>query len=618
MLRASIQRRALKIAGLSCALTFSSIPFLNAQQNGFISNSSGWQDDLTAITDSNWNYNSAAHLLERAGFGGTPEQISSLAAMGPSAAVQQLIDFDSVDNSHLHPFDHSGIHDPGLEPFPPSRPATTELAKATGEALGIKMKSKGNRRLQPVVNKFFYWLRASVLETNRVSYWWANRMVSTNSPLQEKMALFWHGHYAVNETKVRDYRKLLNELELFHKMGTGSFRDLMVAVAQDPAMLSFLDAGVNVKGAPNENFAREIMELFTMGVGNYSELDIREAARAFTGWNYVDLDFVINEDQHDNDQKLFLGHTGNFDGIDVIDLIMEQPVTADYIAGKVYRFFVREDLSPQLQAELGSVLRNSNYEIAALLETIFNSKDFYSEATVGQQIKSPVQLAISTYRKLGLDTVPGVPDFNRSTGALSQSLFRPPTVAGWAGGRSWITPGLLLARGNFARDILFPDINFIPLDRWNPSREIRSVSDRIRLGMDITSATQPSSLGEGETMAESNMMADRDEDFNTRYGSYRGWQMAIERVKPIPRHTARINLSRMVLEQKIENTSELVDYFIARFMQVPPGDDSRQMLVNFISNELGTNDILDAQSYMEDSLRLLLHLVLSQPEYQLG
>ena len=117
--------------------------------------------------------------MERAGFGGTPEQISSLAAMGPSAAVQQLIDFDSVDNSHLHPFDHSGIHDPGLEPFPPSRPATTELAKATGEALGIKMKSKGNRRLQPVVNKFFYWLRASVLETNRVSYWWANHMVST-------------------------------------------------------------------------------------------------------------------------------------------------------------------------------------------------------------------------------------------------------------------------------------------------------------------------------------------------------------------------------------------------------------------------------------------------------
>jgi hypothetical protein len=618
MFQASIKRKALKIASLSCVLSFCSIPLLNAQQNGFIANNSLWQDDLSAITDNDWNYSSAAHLLERAGFGGTPEKISQLAAMGPTAAIQQLLNFDSVDNSHLQAFDHSGIHDPGLEPFPPSRPATTELAKATGEALGIKIKPEGNRRLQPVVNKFFYWLRASVLETNRVSYWWANRMVASNSPLQEKMALFWHGHYAVNESKVRDYRKLLNELELFHDMGIGSFRDLMVAVAKDPAMLSFLDAGVNVKGAPNENFAREIMELFTMGVGNYIESDIREAARAFTGWNYVNLDFVINENQHDNGQKTFLGHTGNFDGIEIIDLIMEQPVTADYIAGKIYRFFVREDLSPQLQAELGSILRNSDYEIAVLLEAIFTSKDFYSDATVGQQIKSPVQLAISTYRKLGLDTVPGVPDFNRSTGALSQSLFRPPTVAGWAGGRSWITPGLLLARGNFARDILFPDINFIPLDRWNPSREIRSVSDRIRQGMDITSATQPSSLGEGAIMAESNVMADRDEDFNTRYGSFRGWQMAIERVKPIPRHTARINLSQMILEQEIENTVELVDYFIARFMHVALGDDSRQMLVNFISSELGTTDIREAQSYMEDSLRLLLHLVLSQPEYQLG
>jgi hypothetical protein len=585
-----------------------------AQQTGATS----WQDDLAPIGLTAWNYDRAAHLLERAGFGGTPDQIDILAAMSPAEAVRRLVYFDGVDNSHLLPFEHSGIHDPGLEPFPPSRPATTELAKATGEALGIKVKATGNRRLQPVVNKFFYWLRASVLETNRVAYWWANRMVASNSPLQEKMALFWHGHYAINESKVRDYRKLLMELELFHEMGTGSFRDLMVAIAQDPAMLSFLDAGVNVKGAPNENFAREIMELFTMGVGNYSETDIREAARAFTGWNYVDLDFVINEDLHDGDSKTFLGHAGDFDGIEIIDLIMAQPVTAEYIAGKLYRYFVRQELDAELAAELGDILRDADYEVAVLLETIFMSKDFYSTASVGSQIKSPVQLAISTYRKLGLENVPGVPDFNRATGALSQSLFRPPTVAGWAGGRSWVTPGLLLERGNFARDVLFPDINFIPPDRRNGSREIQSVSNRIRQGMDITAATQPSSLGDGRIMAESNMLADRDEDFNTRYGSFRGWQMAIERVKPIPRHTARLNLSQMVMEQGLENTSEVVDYFIARFMRVPPGADSRAMLIRFLDTDLGTSDIDSAQTYMEDSLRLVLHLIMSQPEYQLG
>lgn len=614
MARGLKQIVALSIVGLMTALVTTQG---TAQQTGTLTGAS-WQGELTPISATDWSYDRAAHLLERAGFGGTPDQIEALASMSPSAAVRSLVHFDNVDNSHLLPFEHSGVHDPGLEPFPPSRPATTELAKETGEALGVKVKPQGNRRLQPVVNKFFYWLRASVLETNRVSYWWANRMLASNTPLQEKMALFWHGHYAINESKVRDYRKLLTELELFHEMGMGSFRDLMVAVAQDPAMLSFLDAGVNVKGAPNENFAREIMELFTMGVGNYSETDIREAARAFTGWNYVDLDFVINEDQHDAGPKTFLGRTGNFDGVEIIDLIMEQPVTSEYIASKLYRYFVRQDLSAELASELGDIFRDANFEVAPLLEAIFMSKDFYSPASVGSQIKSPVQLAVSTYKKLGLDTVPGVPDFNRATGALSQSLFRPPTVAGWAGGRSWVTPGLLLERGNFARDVLFPDINFIPPDRRNGSGEIRSVADRIRQGLDITSATQPSSLGEGGIMAESNANADRDEDFNTRYGSFRGWQMAIERVIPIPRHTAQFKLSPMVMELGLENTSEVVDYFIARFMRVKPGTDTRNRLVEFLNADLGTSNIAVAQTYMEDSLRLVLHLIMSQPEYQLG
>ena len=606
-------RITIALGGASIAALLMCSPAL-AQQGGIIS----WQDDLSPLANTDWNYDRAAHLLERAGFGGTPADIDLLASMSLSEAVRSLVYFDPAANIRSHPFDHSGIHDPGLEPFPPSRPATTDLAKETGEALGIKVKPTGNRRLQPVVNKFFYWLRASVLETNRVAYWWANRMVDSNNPLQEKMALFWHGHYAVNESKVRDYRKLLIEIELFQEMGTGNFRDLMVAVAQDPAMLSFLDAGVNVKGAPNENFAREIMELFTMGVGNYSERDIREAARAFTGWNYADLEFVINEDEHDNGVKQFLGRSGNLDGVEVIDIIMEQPVTAEYIAGKIYRFFVRDDLSSELQNELGNLFRDSNYEVAPLLETIFQSKDFYSAASVGTHIKSPIELAVSTYVKLGLEDVPGVPDFNSATGALGQTLFRPPTVAGWAGGRSWITPGLLLERGNFARDVLFPDINFIPSDRRNGSREIQSVARRIREGLDITSATQPSSIGEGQIMAESNMLADRDEDFNTRYGSFRGWQMAIERVKPIPRHTARLNLSKMVMDQQLTNTAEVIDYFIARFMRVAPGTDARSMLIDFLSNEIGTTNIVEAESYMEDSLRMTLHLLLSQPEYQLS
>ena len=575
-----------------------------------------WQNDLAPISVQDWNPELAAHLLERAGFGGTPEEIQALAKMTPQQAIARIVRFEGVGTGNLPPFDHSGIYDPGLEPFPPSRPAVTDLAKEKGEALGIKVKADGNRRLQPIVDKFFYWLRASAMETNRVAYWWTNRMLTNPRPLQEKMALFWHGHFVSNEAKVRDYRKLLAQLELFQKQGTGNFRDLTVAVAQTPAMLSFLDAGVNVKGASNENFAREIMELFTMGVGNYTEKDIREAARAFTGWNYVDMKFVINKDQHDDGEKTFLGKIGRFDGVNVIDIIMQQPVTADYIAGKLYRYFVRQDLSPELQKQLGEVLRQNKYELAPLLEKIFLSRDFYSVASVGTRIQGPVELVVTTYKKLGLKSVPGVPDFNLVTGGLGQQLFSAPTVAGWPSGQSWITPGLLLERANFGRDVLFPDISFLPPDRYTGGGEVRRVADRIRRGMDISTATKDDA--KTGDVAESNMNADRDEDFNTRYGSFRGSQLAIERVKALPRDAANVNLSKMVIDAKLQNTTQVVDYMIHRFMRVPPGTDARQKLVAFLNKDLGTSDIAVAQTYLEESLRLVLHLIMSQPEFQLG
>jgi hypothetical protein len=581
-----------------------------------------WADDLSPIAPQDWSYDRAAHLLERAGFGGTPEEIQMLAAMTPQDAVRHLVQYQSVDNSALEPFEPSGIFEPGLDPFPPSRPATTDDAKKQGEALGVKVKPGGNRRMQPVVNKFFYWLRASRLETDRVTYWWANRMLVTHRPLQEKMALFWHGHFATNEDKVRDYRKMLQQLELFQSQGTDNFRALLIGVAQDPAMLAFLDAGVNVKGAPNENFAREIMELFTMGVGNYSEKDIREAARAFTGWNFRNLAFQIDPDKHDEGAKTVLGASGDFDGVAVIDIILQQPVTAEFIAGKLYRYFVRQDLSPATRKALGDVLRANHYEIAPLLETMFLSKDFYSPASYATHIKSPVELVVSTYKKLGLREVPGVPDFNETTGSLGQHLMHPPTVAGWAQGRSWITPGLLIERGNFALDVVFPDITYIPEDRYPvypTGNEIRAVHEKIRAGFDISTATKPVGKdGDKDMMAMSNVMADRDEDFNTRYASYRGWQMAVEKVKPIPRTAARLDLTAMVVGQGCKTSAEVVDYFAYRFLRVPMEPGTRRQFIEFLTAELGTDQVGEAATYMEDPLRILLHLMMSTPEYQLG
>ena len=312
--------------------------------------------------------------------------------------------------------------------------------------------------MQPVSDRFFYWLRATMLETRRLGYWWANRMLQTTHPVEEKMALLWHGHFATHENKVRDYRKMQQQIALFEKGATGNIRDLTVHVAQNPAMLYFLDAQYNVKGAPNENFAREVMELFTMGVGHYSEKDVRECARAFTGWYFDDLTFKVNPDKHDDGVKTFLGRTGDFDGVAALGIIFEQPVTAEYLAAKVYRFLVRDELSDGLKQKLGVVLRDGGYEIKPLLTAIFSSRDFYSQASYGAHIKGPVEHMVAMMKHLGVETMPGVPDFNQSTIAMGQHLLNPPSVAGWAGGKAWITPGLLIERGNVARDVLIPDM----------------------------------------------------------------------------------------------------------------------------------------------------------------
>ena len=571
--------------------------------------------DLLNLTplDRPLSVSQAKHLASRAGFGATPAQIAELIGQQPRQALKSFMGESRVA---LTEFDHSGIFEPGLDPFPPSRPATTEMAKRQGHALGIMVKPGGNRPLQPIVNQFFYWLRASRLETDRVSYWWAQQMLSSEDALREKVALFWHGHFATNEDKVRDYRKMLQQLNTFRALGLGNFRDLLIAVAQDPAMLVFLDAGVNTKDAPNENFAREIMELFTMGVGEYSEEDVREAARAFTGWSVRGLDFYLNPNTQDVGEKTFLGQRGNFDGIDIIDQILARPQTSRFIASKLYRYFVSDTLTEAQSHQVGQLLRAHDYDIRGFLGELLISEDFYSHP--GAHIKSPVELVISTYRKLGLRNVPGVPDFNVTTGALGQRLMHPPTVAGWSRGRSWVTPSLLFERGNFVLDVVFPDLNFVPPDRFPTlTPEVARVQERLRQGQSVSLATKPTGMG-GAQMAQSNALADRDEAFNTRLGSMRGWQKAIERVKPLPRDFARLSLSQQVRDAGLRDPLAVVLLFERRFFEVDLTPEVRSALAALLEQELGTVDVAAASSYAEEALRLLLHAMLSRPEYQLG
>lgn len=564
---------------------------------------------LAQIDKASWSDRTAAHLLERAGFGGVPADIRRLAAMTPAQAVDQLLRGDADDD--LPAFEESGLWDPSLIDFPPSRPAATELAERSGAAMGVRVKPGGNRPLQPVTNRFFYWLRATTLETRRLSFWWLGRMLLTRHPLREKMALFWHGHFATTEEKLRDYRKIRQQIDLLRAGALGSFRDLLTAVSKDAAMLVFLDAAQNVKGAPNENFGREVMELFTMGVGQYSEHDIREAARAFTGWTNDDLAFRFDAAKHDDGVKSFLGRTGAFDGDDILRIILEQDQTASYVASKIWRFFVSTDITPDMAADLGALLRECDYQITPFLRVLFLSRAFYGDAVMGTHIKSPVELMVSTYRKLGLSAMPGVPDPHIVGQTLGQVLLYPPTVAGWGEGRAWITPGLLFERGNFAREVMFPDMIGFTDPNLDPGGEVRRVNRNINAGMEITAAT----LEEG---AAPSSAAGIQETFNTRYASLMGWQEAMRRLKPIPRAPAQFSLSQMIREDQATTAAEAVDALAARFLRVPLDPGARDALVAMLADEWGTNSLTEAESYMEDGLRLVAHGIMCAPQYQLA
>jgi uncharacterized protein (DUF1800 family) len=573
-----------------------------------------WVNDLTPVTAAEWTPAFAAHLLERAGWGGTPADVARLAAMTPQQAVDWFVDYESVPSA-LAPFDESMIWDRGMDPFPASRAEAVRIARERGEALGVPALAEGaQRRLQPVVDKFFYGLYANNIETQRLGLWWASRMLATERPLEEKLTLFWHGHFATGADKVRDYRMMHRQNLMLRERASGSFRDLLAGILEDPAMLVYLDNGENVKAHPNENFGRELLELFTMGVGHYSERDVREAARAFTGWTNDVLQFRFDADQHDFGSKTFLGRTGDFNGTDIVDLILEQPLTAEFVAAKIYRFFVRDAMEPSLRTELGRGFRASGYQVKPLLKRIFLSRDFYSAESIGTQVKSPVQLVVSTYRKLELRTMPTVPDFGRMTGSLGQSLFNPPNVAGWAGGRSWITPSTLFDRGNLFRGVLFPDVqNFRPPDRTMPALDFR-VGQRFAQGLNMTEATREDA---GVTMAESNLMVDRDEDFNTRYAGFKGYLAAFERTKPIVRRPAAIDLTAIIRAAGADTAEAVVDHLLARFLSVALPVRERDLLVDFLRRKLGSDRVVPGEA-LEPALRELLYLVLSAPEYQLG
>lgn len=272
---------------------------------------------------------------------------------------------------------------------------------------------------------------------------WLDEMINNEAQLREKMSLFWHGHFACRVINSYFQQELL---QIIRENALGGFKDLLVAVSKSPSMLSFLNNQQNKKQHPNENFAREVMELFTMGRGNYTENDIKEAARAFTGWGFnLSGEFQFRKFQHDTDSKTVLGKTGNFDGDDVLNILLEQKQTARYLSKKIYKFFVNDNVDDAKVEWLATRFYESGYDIKKLLTDIFTSDWFYDQKNIGTQIKSPVQLIAGIRRLLPMELENDQAQllFQR---ALGQILFYPPNVAGWPGGKTWIDSSSLMLR----------------------------------------------------------------------------------------------------------------------------------------------------------------------------
>lgn len=398
---------------------------------------------LSPIKPEQFRFEEARHLLQRAGFGGTPAQIRALASLGPEKAVDHLLQpqRSPAEPVRADQFDKDII-----------RPPTDEERRALQQA-----RRRGDEDL---VARF----RAEVQSRERrdrrqirdIQAWWLARMIESPSPMEEKLTLFWHGHFATSYRTIENSYHMFLQNQTFRASALGSFADLLHAIIQDPAMLAYLDNNDSRKGQPNENLARELMELFSLGVGQYTEADIKEGARALTGHTFDDDAFVFRKDNHDNGAKEILGRRGNIDGRGFVEAILQHRACAPFITSKLYAFLVADlpesqrDLDPKVRSilrTLSATLQGDNYQLRPMLRRLLLSEHFYSQPVVGQQIKSPVQLVVQAARSL-LAPARDLSILLDALDLMGQDILFPPSVAGWAGGRTWINTSTMFVRHN--------------------------------------------------------------------------------------------------------------------------------------------------------------------------
>jgi uncharacterized protein (DUF1800 family) len=490
---------------------------------------------LKPLAKDGWNYETAAHLLNRAGFGGPPEEIAKLTDLGHDAALASLLDYEKIPDATPAPV--WAVPDPGR----------AERQRAM-QAMTPEDRRKAQQAEQRTENQHLIELRG----------WWLNRMARGPRPFQEKMVLFWHGHFATSYEKVRSSYFMWQQNELFRRLATDYWLRLLIEAGQNPAMLIWLDQAQSRKVHPNENYAREVMELFALGEGHYTEKDVTEGARALTGWS-LDRDaqrFVYRPGFHDIGDKTFLGLTGKLNGEDVMAQIVRQPQAALFITGKLWNFFAGQMPSPELNAALADAFVENARCFKPFLRVLFRSEEFYGSAVVRNQVKSPVQWLVGTARMLQCDLPPGFISAAMLR-SLGQDLFAPPNVKGWDGGITWITTNTLLERYNDA-----------------------------------------ATLVQGTTQQ---LTAD---DFARKPGGPGGMiqEMAAQRV-----HLGGVDVDKILTPEERADQGRLVASLQHRLLQSTLSNEQDKALRDFLNSRTAMND---------GDIRNVIRLVMSTPEYQ--
>jgi hypothetical protein len=501
-----------------------------------------WQPDDRTRWDRKW----ISHLYRRAGFGATLDELRAAEQRGPKATLDHLLQGE-----------------PGCDELLPALLTAGQYTAAANNSAQLRG-------------------------------WWLYCMLHSGHPLREKLTLFWHNHFATSIAKVNSTREMFNQNKLLREHALGKFGPFLLAMSKDAAMLHWLDSNSNIKGKPNENYAREVMELFSLGVGNYTEKDIREAARAFTGW-HTDSDgfgYEFNARLHDDGVKTVLGVTGNWNGDDVVRILLKQPAAARFLVRKLYRFYISETQEPSdsFLEPLAESFRKSDYDIAALVRTMLSSRHFYSEYAFHQRIKSPVEYVLGAVRAVYRDYDPNdkrhqaltQQDLVRQIDSMGQLLFAPPNVKGWRGAKAWLNTSTLLARDNFVQGLAMGTL-------WGTgiNGDVAFAEDA---AVEVTVPAEPDTPP-GAAKGAPPKPADRPEEGAPH---------------------AAFDPARVIHEEKVTATKEIVRLLLDVHLPGGVRPSAEAKLVAFVSAGNPKGAALDRR------VRETVHAIMTMPEYQLA